>query len=255
MEDDVELTVRHARARIDGDTARVEVTTDRGRVTLRMHRLALGALGGAIARALWPKAGEDVPVFAGAEPQDVPIQPASEPEGEPVGAGVAAALQDVPIQPASQEPEGESVGAGDGAELQDVPIQPASQEPEGESVGAQADIDPHDISAQHEAREPDEVIVAFDALWPEGEEPVAPSAGVEPNNIPTQPESQDREGEGGAAFTGAEPHHVPTQPEVDAPAGELASLAGAEPPNDAMRAEQPARRRKASGHTPRRKWR
>jgi hypothetical protein len=41
---------------------------------------------------------------------------------------------------------------------------------------------------------------------------------------------------------------------VDEPAGEIASLAAAEPPHDATRAEQPARR-KASGPKPRRKWR
>lgn len=229
MEDDVELTVRHAHARIDGDTATLAIFTDRGRVTLRMHRLVLGAVGGAIARALWPKAGEDVPVFAGAEPQGFPAQRES------------------------QESASAPLRAGVGAELQDVPIQPASQEPDGEAVGAPAGIEPQDIPAQHESREPDEGLAGFDALWPEVDEPAAPSAGVEPNNIPTQPEAQDREGEG-AAFTGAEPHHVPTQPGADEPAGEIASLAGAEPPNDAARAGQPTRR-KASGHTPRRKWR
>jgi hypothetical protein len=61
MADKVELTVRQAAAYLDGDAAKIALVTDQGKVTLRMHRLELGALGGAIARAMWPKAGEPVP--------------------------------------------------------------------------------------------------------------------------------------------------------------------------------------------------
>jgi hypothetical protein len=50
--------VHDAAASLDGDFATIALFTDQGPVTLRMHRLVLGALGGQIARALWPKSGE-----------------------------------------------------------------------------------------------------------------------------------------------------------------------------------------------------
>jgi hypothetical protein len=203
VEHDTELTVRSALARIDGDTARIDVITDRGRVTLRMHRLVLGGLGGAIARALWPKVGDEMPTIAGSEPHDVPIQPAS------------------------QELDEESIGAASSAELQDVPIQPASEERDEEPIDTQAGI--ADTPVQDEAQEPAEVLAAFEALWPEGEETVDPSAGVAPVNIPTQPE-------------------------MDQTHAELASLADAEPHEDPA-SEPPVPQHKATSATSRRKRR
>ena len=200
MEDDIELNVRSASASLDGDTARIAVFTDHGRVTLLMHRFVLGALGGTIARALWPRTEERVAPFGDAEPQDAPTQ------------------RD------SQEPGGEPVSAVAGVELQDIPTQPEPQEVEGETVAAK----PHSIPTQPELEEPEGVaLAAFDALWPKDVEPVAPSAGVEGQNIPTQPESQEPEGEPcrcirrrraakrcdpTRATRGAEPQIVPGQP-------------------------------------------
>ena len=50
--------VRDAAASISGDLATIALFTERGPLTLQMHRRVLGALGGQIARALWPKSGE-----------------------------------------------------------------------------------------------------------------------------------------------------------------------------------------------------
>jgi hypothetical protein len=186
MKDDIELNVRYASASLDGDTARIAVFTDRGRLTLLMHRFALGALGGTIARALWPRTGERVAAFDDVEPQNAPTQ------------------RD------SQEPGGEPVGAVAGIEPQNIPTQPESQEVEGEAVAAK----PHSIPTQPELEESEgEALAAFDALWPKIGEPVAPSAGGEGQNIPTQPESQEPEGETVAASDGGEPRNVATQPE------------------------------------------
>jgi hypothetical protein len=87
MDDGIEFEVRSAAAALDGDTATIALVTDRGPLSLRMQRTVLGALGGTIARALWPKAGEAVATApelpeADAAPHDVPTQPAL-PEPDP----------------------------------------------------------------------------------------------------------------------------------------------------------------------------
>jgi hypothetical protein len=63
MEDDVEPSesryeVHDVAASLEGDLALLALFTTRGPVTLQMHRVILGALGGKIARAMWPKPGE-----------------------------------------------------------------------------------------------------------------------------------------------------------------------------------------------------
>jgi hypothetical protein len=244
VEHDIELTVREAHARIDGDTARLQVATDRGRVTLRMHRLVLAALGGSIARALLPKVGDAAPALADAESeaQGEPRDPVREPfavEGPD--------LQDVPTQPASPDAADDSVGVDDGPALQDVPTQPASPEPEREPVAVE------DLPGRHEPRQPDEVLAAFDALWPEAEEPLVPSAGVAADNISTQPDTQDHEGEDVAAFTGAASNDIPTQSEFAPAKAERAAVARDEPREERVR--KPPARRKAAGVRPRRKRR
>jgi hypothetical protein len=50
--------VRDAAASIHGDLATIALFTEKGPLTLQMHRHVLGVLGGQIARALWPKPGE-----------------------------------------------------------------------------------------------------------------------------------------------------------------------------------------------------
>jgi hypothetical protein len=211
MEHDTELTVRHARARIDGDIARIEVVTDRGRVTLRMHRLVLGALGGAIARALWPKVGEELTEFADT-------------------------AQDVPIQPVSQEPDREALDAADAPH--DVPIDPVTHEPDAEVAGA-----PAGSEDTPESNEPAEVLAAFEALWPEAEEP---ASAVAPGDVPTAPASQDPAGEIAPAVTDAS-HDVPTQPRLEAPEAELASVARAKPQKGSPAPQRRSARRKRRG--------
>jgi hypothetical protein len=120
MDDKTELKVSHAAASLDGDTARIALVTDQGNVTLLLHRLDLAALGGTIARALWPKAGESVPTqpalpeaeaessvaLADAEPDTVPTQPTL--HGPEAGPAIADSAPDsVPTQPELHEPDAE----------------------------------------------------------------------------------------------------------------------------------------------------
>jgi hypothetical protein len=157
MEDKIEFTVRDAMASLDGDTARIALVTDQGRVTLRMHRLDLGALGGTIARALWPKAGESVPTqrelheteaepsaaIADAEPHSVPTQPElHDPDAEPSAATADAEPHSVPTQPELHDPEAEPSAAIADAEPQTVPTQPELHESEAEPSVASADAEP-----------------------------------------------------------------------------------------------------------------
>ena len=72
MERHIELQVRYASASMDGETATIAVATDHGHLTLRMHRIVLGALAGTIARALFPKVGDFVPALGPIEMQDFP---------------------------------------------------------------------------------------------------------------------------------------------------------------------------------------
>src|SRR5262245_43860169 len=152
MERNIEITARSAVASMEGETATIEVVTDYGRLTLRMHRIAFGNLAGEIARALWQKVAEEDPAISAAESHGVPGEgEAQEPASASVGAVGATErpvggffvrpdilnrgnTPDGPIQPASQEPEWEAVGAG--GEVHEVPIEPAAQESEEEAAGA-----------------------------------------------------------------------------------------------------------------------
>ena len=211
MEDDIELKVRSAVASLEGETARIVVVTDYGRITLQMHRIVLGALAGTIARALFPRTGEDVPALAGDEPPNVPTQPETEePENE---AGAAfGGVENVPSQPEASEPEGEplpefdmlwpEVGESAAASASGEPQDTQAQQPEGDEFVTFADDEPPDIPTQPDAREPEEEADATIA----GD----PIAGDEPENIPTQPEAQEPEGEPVAASIGDEPPTIPT---------------------------------------------
>ena len=75
MERHIELQVRYASASMDGETATIAVATDHGHLTLRMHRIVLGALAGTIARALFPKVGDSVPAQGPIEMQELLLNP------------------------------------------------------------------------------------------------------------------------------------------------------------------------------------
>lgn len=99
MERHIELQVRYASASMDGETATIAVATDHGHLTLRMHRIVLGALAGTIARALFPKVGDSVPAPGPIEMQDSPTQPRSgEPAGDRRSSRSRAAERHHPIQ-------------------------------------------------------------------------------------------------------------------------------------------------------------
>jgi hypothetical protein len=122
MEDDVELKVRYASASLEGDMARIAVVTERGRLTLQMHRVVLGALAGTIARAMFPRTSEpvvplgdeavalsgDVPIapLGDAAPDDVAQVDLPGPEGGAITA--LAQAEDIPTQPEAHEPEPDS---------------------------------------------------------------------------------------------------------------------------------------------------
>ena len=136
MADKIELRVSHAAASLDGDTARIALVTDQGNVTLQMHRLDLGALGGTIARALWPKVGESIPT----QPE------LHEVEGEPSVALADAEPETVATQPELEEPEAEpSATTADpdpDPDPQSIPTQPELHEPDAEASIASADAQP-----------------------------------------------------------------------------------------------------------------
>jgi hypothetical protein len=277
MERNIELTVRYASARMDSDgvTASIVVVTDHGRVTLRMHRIVLGGLAGAIARVLFPRVG-DVPaaveVPSRLESQDQAAEPvhvrelqdtadqreSQEPQDEaltefdalwpkveePVAPPAEAEPHSVLMQYEADEPEGDSVAASAGIELQDVPTQHEADEPEGEAVATIAGAEPQHVLTQPESEAPEE-------------QPVAASAGIEPHNIPTQPESAAPDGESVTASAGVEPHDIPTQPESqELERDAVAAFADGEPRNDPAQSEaQAAPGRKAIRPNPRRKKR
>lgn len=150
MGDKIEFTVSHATASLDGDTARISLVTDRGNVTLQMHRLDLGALGGTIARALWPKAGESLPtqpemheaqaeVSTDAGPLTVPTQPdLHEVEAEPSAAIADPDAEIIPTQPELHEPAEPSAVIAD-PEPHSIPTQPELHEADAPEASAEAD--------------------------------------------------------------------------------------------------------------------
>jgi hypothetical protein len=217
MERDIELTVRYAHAHMTEDAASIIVVTEHGRVTLRMHRFVLGNLAGTIARALWPR--EERPALDEVAPDTVATQPEPEqPEAEP-DAIASSEAQDTAGQPEAPGSQAKHLGPSAGAQ-----DHPAPQEPQ-------------------------EVLAAFDTVWPKADEP---TAGVAPHDVPTQPEAAAPE-ETGAALTDAEPHDdVPTQPTLGEPDGDaVPSLAGAAPRDEPAGRAPP--RRRTIRLTPRRK--
>jgi hypothetical protein len=78
------LEVHDAAASLDGDTAMIALFTDHGPVTLQMHRRVLGALGGTIARSLWPKPGEHLVAFAGTGSHNDSFRPDAQETAAPV---------------------------------------------------------------------------------------------------------------------------------------------------------------------------
>jgi hypothetical protein len=281
MERDIELTVRYAHAHMTGDAASIIVVTEHGRVTLRMHRFVLGNLAGAIARALWPRVEEPARAVADVTQQTVPAQPEpqqSEPEPERLGAIAGSEVQevavqseaegpeaehldtvaiseDIPVQHDAPEPEPEHLGPSVGSDAHDIPTQPEPQGPDAGALGVVASAEAHDIPTQDEPEEPQEpaqeVLAAFDTVWPKAGEP---TAGVAPHDVPTQPESAAPD-EVVAAVTDGEPHDdIPTQPALSEPDGDgVPSLAGAAPHDDPAGREPPPPRRKTIRLTPRRK--
>ena len=170
MVDRTELRVSHAAASLHGDLATIALVTDQGEVILRMHRLDLGALGGSIARALWPKAGESIPTapvveeehaeasvaLTEAEPDSVPTQPdLHEPEAAPAAATAEAEPHSIPTQPDLHEPEpAPAAVASADAEPEILPTQPGLPEQEAEISATIADAVPESIPTQPE-HEPD----------------------------------------------------------------------------------------------------
>lgn len=218
MERHIELQVRYASASMDGETATIAVATDHGHLTLRMHRIVLGALAGTIARALFPKVGDSVPAPGPIEMQDSPTQPRSgEPEGDPADAVPEAEAQNVIIQSGPEE-TAESGAAVAGVEPENVPTQPegdpAYRVPEAEPQKvmtqsgpeepvAEYAAEPENVPTQREAEESEhELLSTFDALWPGGGS-AAPSSRGQPQDVPSQPEPREVEGEPAAAFTSA----------------------------------------------------
>ena len=215
MERHIELQVRYASASMDGETATIAVATDHGHLTLRMHRIVLGALAGTIARALFPKVGDSVPALGPIEMQDSPTQPRSgEPAGDPVDAVPEAEPQNVIIQSRPEE-TAESGAAVAGVEPENVPTQPegdpAYRVPEAEPQKvmtqsgpeepvAEYAAEPENVPTQREAEESEhELLSTFDALWPGGGS-AAPSSRGQPQDVPSQPEPREVEGEPAAAF-------------------------------------------------------
>ena len=218
MERHIELQVRYASASMDGETATIAVATDHGHLTLRMHRIVLGALAGTIARALFPKVGDSVPALGPIEMQDSLTQPRSEePAGDPVDAVPEAEAQNVIIQSGPEE-TAESGAAVAGVEPENVPTQPegdpAYRVPEAEpqkvmtQSGPEVPVaeyaaEPENVPTQREAEESEhELLSTFDALWPGGGS-AAPSSRGQPQDVPSQPEPREVEGEPAAAFTSA----------------------------------------------------
>ena len=218
MERHIELQVRYASASMDGETATIAVATDHGHLTLRMHRIVLGALAGTIARALFPKVGDFVPAPGPIEMQDSPTQPKSEePAGDPADAVPEAEAQNVIIQSGPEE-TAESGAAVAGVEPENVPTQPegdpAYRVPEAEPQKvmtqsgpeepvAEYAAEPENVPTQREAEELEhELLSTFDALWPGGGS-AAPSSRGQPQDVPSQPEPREVEGERAAAFTSA----------------------------------------------------
>ena len=143
MERHIELQVRYASASMDGETATIAVATDHGHLTLRMHRIVLGALAGTIARALFPKVGDSVPALGPIEMQDSPTQPRSEePEGDPADAVPEAEAQNVIIQSRPEE-TAESGAAVAGVEPENVPTQP-----EGDPAYRAPEAEPQKVMTQ-----------------------------------------------------------------------------------------------------------
>jgi hypothetical protein len=219
MERHIELQVRYASASMDGETATIAVATDHGHLTLRMHRIVLGALAGTIARALFPKVGDSVPAPGAIEMQDSPTQPRSEePEGDPADAVPEAEPQNVIIQSGPEE-TAESGAAVAGVEPENVPTQPegdpAYRVPEAEPQKvmtqsgpeepvAEYAAEPENVPTQREAEESEhELLSTFDALWPGMGGSAAPSSRGQPQDVPSQPEPREVEGEPAAAFTSA----------------------------------------------------
>jgi hypothetical protein len=219
MERHIELQVRYASASMDGETATIAVATDHGHLTLRMHRIVLGALAGTIARALFPKVGDSVPALGPIEMQDSPTQPKSEePEGDPADAVPEAEAQNVIIQSGPEE-TAESGAAVAGVEPENVPTQPegdpAYRVPEAEpqkvmtQSGSKEPVaeyaaEPENVPTQREAEESEhELLSTFDALWPGMGGSAAPSSRGQPQDVPSQPEPREVEGEPAAAFTSA----------------------------------------------------
>jgi hypothetical protein len=132
MQDRTELQVSHATAALDGDAATIALTTDQGNVTLRMHRLDLGALGGSIARALWPKAGESIPT----------LPELDEAQAEPVVALADPEPEAVPTQPELDEPEAYASAAVVPPEPDSIPTQPELHEPDAEPAETSAETRP-----------------------------------------------------------------------------------------------------------------
>ena len=218
MERHIELQVRYASASMDGETATIAVATDHGHLTLRMHRIVLGALAGTIARALFPKVGDSVPALGPIEMQDSLTQPRSEePAGDPVDPVPEAEAQNVIIQSGPEE-TAESGAAVAGVEPENVPTQPegdpAYRVPEAEPQKvmtqsgpeepvAEYAAEPENVPTQREAEESEhELLSTFDALWPGGGS-AAPSSRGQPQDVPSQPEPREVEGEPAAAFTSA----------------------------------------------------
>ena len=216
MERHIELQVRYASASMDGETATIAVATDHGHLTLRMHRIVLGALAGTIARALFPKVGDSVPALGPIEMQDSPTQPRSgEPAGDPVDAVPEAEPQNVIIQSGPEE-TAESGAAVAGVEPENVPTQPegdpAYRVPEAEPQKvmtqsgpeepvAEYAAEPENVPTQREAEESEhELLSTFDALWPGMGGSAAPSSRGQPQDVPSQPEPREVEGEPAAAF-------------------------------------------------------
>ena len=149
MERHIELQVRYASASMDGETATIAVATDHGHLTLRMHRIVLGALAGTIARALFPKVGDFVPALGPIEMQDFPTQPGSgKPEGDPADAVPEAEAQNVIIQSGPEE-TAESGAAVAGVEPENVPTQP-----EGDPAYRVPEAEPQKVMTQSGPEEP-----------------------------------------------------------------------------------------------------
>ena len=177
VERHIELQVRYASASMDGETATIAVATDHGHLTLRMHRIVLGALAGTIARALFPKVGDFVPALGPIEMQEFPTQPRSgEPAGDPVDAVPEAEPQNVIIQSGPEE-TAESGAAVAGVEPENVPTQP-----EGDPAYRVLEAEPQKVMTQSRPEEP---IAEY----------AAAVAAAEPENVPTQREAEESEHE------------------------------------------------------------